>query len=237
MPSKPQDLHSELQQILAASNVSPEDRTLILKCARKSPAKLHHIIQREIADRQWSRYRKASRPEELHTLLWQDAQELNRLGKKAAIHHDKLKFRSQARVLEDIAEWLFEHRDDDKRLQQLLAGPKEDQKSAGKTIDDLVTLCMRAARNGLLNHPYINKMVTMQRLTYNKPLLRKAQIGLELHLPKPIEARQLEIEDMRGRGLSLQRIADRLKELDLNPEGKTLGKKGIHKRLKGSHRK
>ena len=97
---------------------------------------------------------------------------------------------------------------------------------------------MRAARNGLLNHPYIQRIVQMQQATYNRHVLRKAKMGLEAHLLKPIEARQLEIEEMRRRGLSLQQIASRLslEDLDLNPKGKTMSRQGIHKRLKRTHR-
>lgn len=236
MPSKRQNLHSELQLLLAASDLSTEDRRLILKGAEVHPSELVQTIRSKVAHYHWSRYWKVSQPEKLQSLLWQDAQDLRRMERKSATHLDKLKFRRQARILEDISEWLYEHRCGEEHLQQQLAGSKEDQKLAGQTIDGLIKLCMRAARNGLLSHPYIRKIVEVQRATYNKPLLRKAQMGLESHLPKPIEARQLEIAEMHKRELSLQQIADKIKALDLNPEGKTLGKKGIHKRLKPSRR-
>ena len=233
MPSKQQNLHSELKRILAASSLRFEDQRLVLTWAKKNLAELHQSIKIQVGRYYWSRYRKAS-PKELRGLLWQDAEALKRKERKAATHHDKLRFRRQARILEDISAWFSEHQDGDKYFQQLLAGSEEDQRLAGRKIDGLINLCMRAARNGLLKHPYINKLVAIQRLTYNKPVLRKAQMGLESHLPKPIEARQLEIEEMRGRGLSLQQIATRLENLDLNPAGKPLGKKAIHKRLKRS---
>ena len=149
-----------------------------------------------------------------------------------------MKLRRQARVLEDIGEWLLRHQCEEDRLTQLLGGSENDQISAGKIINELPALCMRAARNGLLTHPYIQRIVQMQRTTYNRHILRKAQMGLESHLLKPIEARQIEIQEMRRRGLSLQKIASRLspEDLDLNPKGKTLSRQGIHKRLKRSRR-
>mgnify|MGYP001559309471 CR=1 FL=1 len=169
--------------------------------------------------------------------LWKDAEKLYSQAMSATLSI-KLKYRRQARVLEDISEWLYQHQDENAHLAQLLGTTKEeDEKSAGKIFNDLGKLVMRAARVGLLYHPYINRFVELQRHTYNRSLLTKAKMGLGARFPKPIEARQLEIERMSERGLSLQQIANKLTILQLNPEGKTLGKKGIHKRLRSSRRK
>lgn len=238
MPSKQHPFLSQLQQILSGCDLTALDQTLILKFATKHPDEFHRSLQNELSRRHFARYRNVSEPEKLSCLLKQDAEGLKEMEAEAVSPLGKLKLLRQARVLEDIAEWLFTHRDEEKRLQQLLAGSEENQRSAGNTIDELLKLCMRAARNDLLSHPYIQRIIKMQQATYNRGILRKAQIGLESHLPKPIEARQLEIEAMRRRGLSLQQIAKRLnpEDLDLNPKGKTLSRQGVQKRLKRSRR-
>ena len=238
MPSKHQHLLSALQRIIKDSGLNLEDQTLLLEFAKTQPVELYKIVQRESFRRRRIRYWKTSNHEELQKLLVEDADRIREREEVIVSRQEKLKLRRQARVLEAIAEWFCVHRDEIATIDKRLAGSMEDQKSVGIMIDGLVMLCMRAARNGLLNHPYISKMVMMQRLTYNKKLLRKAKIGLETHLVKPIEARQLEIDEMKKRGRSLRTIVSILKARDLNPAGRTLGKSAIGNRLaKHSHNK
>ena len=226
MHSTPQLIRESLLPLLTESDLSEQDRTLVLEFAQEEPTKLLRILQALKEDAKRRRYLNTRSEKALASLLKQDSEMLSLKARQSLRGNDALKYRRQARVLEDIAEWLYRNESINDHLLRLLRGSEQEKLKAGKIVDEFGKIIMRAARAELLDHPFIQSFTSRQRLTHNKPLLRKAKIGLESRLLKPIPDLHLDIVALHDRGLSLQQISQRLKA-----EGKRLSKSAVHKIL------
>jgi hypothetical protein len=201
MPTKYPKLSLALKKILDETHLNPADRWLILK---QDPHELARILKAKLSENQWIRYYNAP-SKDLPRLLNQDAENLESKAKLTSILDAKRQYR-RPRNLESVAEQLQALQNYD-NLTNVLNGAEEDQKKPGKAIDSFGLLIMRAARNGLRDHPFIAKFIHAQRLTINYPLLRKSKIKLEARLPRLIEYRQLVIEDLQKTEQSLEQIS------------------------------